>query len=64
MGWKDEQDLTVGGNGQPVVYEFAWASSEPVAPEPVRRPPPVIDAGRPRGVAGVVVWTTETTEEQ
>jgi hypothetical protein len=46
MGWKEAQDLNVGGNGQPVVYEFCWRDELAQAP-PVPKPlpePPVIEA--------------------
>jgi hypothetical protein len=29
MGWKEGTDLNVGGNGQPVRYEFIWGSALP-----------------------------------
>jgi hypothetical protein len=29
MGWRDNIDLSVGGNGEPVRYEFIWGSATP-----------------------------------
>jgi hypothetical protein len=37
MGWKDGTDLNVGGNGQPVKYEFVWGAA---TPEPLPGPDP------------------------
>jgi hypothetical protein len=44
-GWREQQDLNVGGNGQPVVYEFCWRGDTEAAAAPALKPePPTIDA--------------------
>jgi hypothetical protein len=51
MGWKEAQDLNVGGNGQPVAVAFHWASAATSQPAP-----PTIEAETEANSPLVVQW--------
>jgi hypothetical protein len=67
MGWREAQDLNVGGNGQPVEYVFSWRdelAQAPPAPKPLPEPP-VIEAEPATDDAAdevVVTWASEAAD--
>jgi hypothetical protein len=58
MGWKEAQDLNVGGTGQPIAVAFSWADAAPAQPQP-----PTIEAQAEPDDAGdndvTLSWASE-----